>query len=83
MVWDKSFLENIGPQGKIEKILSFPESEHRVHEAPAYLPETNELLFSDTDIVGWLWLVNIDTREVRRKAFLSNMHHRPHLTNLQ
>lgn len=64
MVWDSTFLDLIGPQGKVEKVQSFPESEHRVHEAPVYLPETNELLFSDTDIVGWLWIVNIDTHEV-------------------
>lgn len=65
IVWDYKFLQLVGTQGKLEKIQSFPEEEHRVHEAPVYLPDTNELLFSDTDIVGWLWAVNIDTHEVR------------------
>lgn len=64
IVWDETFFDLIGPQGKVEILQSFPESEHRVHEAPVYLRDTNELLFSDTDIVGWLWVVNVDTGEV-------------------
>ena len=64
LVWDEAFLNILGPTAKIEKIQTFPEEEQRVHEAPVYLPETNELLYSDTDITGWLWVVNIDTHEV-------------------
>lgn len=64
IVWDEAFFTLIGGQGKVEKIQSFPESEHRVHEAPAFLPETNELVFSDTSIEGWLWVLDIDTHEV-------------------
>lgn len=66
IVWDRSFLDLIGPHGKVEEIQSFPEEEHRVHEAPVFLEETNELLYSDTDIIGWLWAVNIDTHETRK-----------------
>lgn len=63
-IWDRAFFELIGPKGKVEKIQSFGKDEQHVHEAPAYIPETRELLFSDTSIVGWLWAVNIDTHEV-------------------
>lgn len=65
MIWSGIFADLIGPKGKLEKIQSFGEGERNVHEAPAYLPETNELLFSDTTIVGWLWAVNVDTHEAR------------------
>lgn len=48
-----------------ETIQSFSgaDADH-VHEAPVYLPSTNELVFADTSVIGWLWATNIDTHEV-------------------
>ncbi|KAK5733571.1 hypothetical protein LTR17_009559 [Elasticomyces elasticus] len=66
IAWDQSFLDAIGTSAKLERIQSFPDDENHVHEAPVYLPETNELLFSDTHMTGWLWAVNIDTHETRK-----------------
>ena len=60
IAWDESFFEIIGPEAKIECIQAFPELRH-VHEAPVYVPESNELLFADTSAVGWLWAIDIDT----------------------
>lgn len=66
VAWDESFLQIVGPDAKVETLQTFvsPESGH-VHEAPVYVPETNELVYSDTSMVGWLWAVNIDTQKVR------------------
>jgi hypothetical protein len=63
IAWDSSFFDFIGPDAKVERILSFPNVEH-VHEAPIFVPETNELLFSDTSALGWLWAINVDTYKV-------------------
>lgn len=63
IAWDASFLDFIGEDAGIERILSFPGLEH-VHEAPVFVPETNELVFSDTSAMGWLWAINIDTYQV-------------------
>ncbi|KAJ6057097.1 hypothetical protein N7460_000371 [Penicillium canescens] len=38
----------------------------RVHEAPAFVPETNELFFADTSETGWLWAINVDTHKARK-----------------
>lgn len=64
IAWDSSFLDFIGTEASIERILGFPDVQH-VHEAPVYVPETNELLFSDTSALGWLWVINVDTYKVR------------------
>ncbi|KAK5679380.1 hypothetical protein LTS10_008195 [Elasticomyces elasticus] len=66
IAWDQSFLDVIGTSAKLERIQSFPDDENHVHEAPVYLPETNELLFSDTHVTGWLWAINVDTHETRK-----------------
>lgn len=63
IAWDTQFLEIIGPDASIERIAAFPGEEH-VHEAPVYMQETNELLFSDTSALGWLWAIDVDTHEV-------------------
>ena len=58
-------MDIIGPNAKVETIQAFqePESKH-VHEAPAYIPETNELIYSDTSMIGALWAIDIDTHAV-------------------
>lgn len=60
IAFDPSFLDIIGTSAKVERILAFPGVEH-VHEAPVYVPETNELVFSDTSSIGWLYAINADT----------------------
>lgn len=66
VAWDESFLSIVGPLAKVETIQAFssPETEH-VHEAPVFVPETNELIYSDTSVMGWLWAINIDTHNAR------------------
>lgn len=49
---------------KLERIQSFIGEPAHVHEAPAFVPETNELEFSDTSVTGWLWAIDIDTHTV-------------------
>lgn len=65
IAWDASFFNLVGPDAKLERIQSFVGQPARVHEAPAYVPETNELFFSDTAETGWLWAINVDTHEVQ------------------
>ena len=64
IAWDSSFFNVIGPHAKIEKIQSFEGAPLHVHEAPTFVPETNELFYSDTSVTGWLWAINVDTQEV-------------------
>lgn len=64
IAWDSSFLDFIGPNAKLERIQSFENELPTVHEAPAYVPETNELFFADTQVTGWLWAIEIDTHQV-------------------
>ncbi|OJJ42327.1 hypothetical protein ASPZODRAFT_105375 [Penicilliopsis zonata CBS 506.65] len=63
IAWDASFFDLMGPQARLERIQSFDKP--GVHEAPAFVPETNELVYSDTSAVGWLWAINVDTHETR------------------
>ena len=65
VAWDEQFLDVIGSDARVETIQTFesPEDTH-VHEAPVYVAETNELVFSDTSQIGWLWAVNTDSHEV-------------------
>ncbi|EME85711.1 uncharacterized protein MYCFIDRAFT_119346, partial [Pseudocercospora fijiensis CIRAD86] len=65
IAYDASFFETIGPDAKLEKIQSFPPSQNHVHEAPVYLPDTNELLYSDTTLIGTAFAIEIDTHKVR------------------
>ncbi|KAK4505439.1 hypothetical protein PRZ48_003402 [Zasmidium cellare] len=64
--FDDAFLDVLGVDAKLERIQSFPQGQWHVHEAPVYLPETNELLYSDTSLAGLLYAINIDTHEVRK-----------------
>jgi gluconolactonase len=57
-------LDLIGPSAKLERIQSFEGEPLTVHEAPAYVPETNELFFADTQVTGWLWAIEVDTFQV-------------------
>lgn len=68
IAWDAAFFNLIGPDAKLERIQSFVGQPARVHEAPAYIPETNELFFADTSETGWLWAINVDTYEVQHHA---------------
>lgn len=63
---DDTFFDVIGSEAKLEKIQSFPPDQHHVHEAPVYLPDTNELLYSDTSLAGTLHAINIDSHKVSR-----------------
>ncbi|CAK3809746.1 Hypothetical predicted protein [Lecanosticta acicola] len=65
IAFDSSFLDIIGPEAKLERIQAFPSNAQNVHEAPVYLPETNELLYSDTSLAGVLFALNIDTHKIR------------------
>ncbi|KAI7193873.1 hypothetical protein KC363_g2463 [Hortaea werneckii] len=69
IAWDERFLDVIGSDARVETIQTFesPEDTH-VHEAPVYVAETNELVFSDTSQIGWLWAVDIDSHETRKIA---------------
>lgn len=66
IAWDASFFSIIGSDAKLEKIQSFEGQPPRVHEAPAFVPESNELFFADTSETGWLWAINVDTHEVQQ-----------------
>lgn len=61
---DCAFFDILGPWASLEKIQSFEGEPAHVHEAPAYVPETNELFFSDTSVTGWLWAIDVDTYKV-------------------
>jgi sugar lactone lactonase YvrE len=54
----------IGKHAKVEKVMSFPGVSH-VHEAPVFIPETQELLFADTSALGWLWAFNVTSGKAR------------------
>lgn len=64
IAWDPLFFNFIGSNAKLERIQSFESEPPTVHEAPAYVPETNELFFSDTKVTGWLWAIEVDTLKV-------------------
>ncbi|KAI7978230.1 hypothetical protein EIK77_009770 [Talaromyces pinophilus] len=66
IAWDSSFFNIIGPHAKLEKIQSFEGEPLHVHEAPTFVPETNELFYADTSVTGWLWAINVDTYETRK-----------------
>lgn len=77
IAFDNSFFDVIGPTAKLEKIQSFPTDLNHVHEAPVWLAESNELLYSDTSVTeGYLYAIDIDTHAVRQVNFtpaLSNV----------
>lgn len=77
IAFDDSFFGVIGATAKLEKIQSFPKEQNHVHEAPVWLAESNELLYSDTTVTdGNLFAIDIDTHSVRQVNFtpaLSNV----------
>ncbi|KAJ5945623.1 hypothetical protein N7454_002462 [Penicillium verhagenii] len=66
IAWDSSFFNIIGSQAKLEKIQSFEGEPPHVHEAPAFVPETNELFYADTSVTGWLWAIDVNTHKARK-----------------
>lgn len=77
IAFDPQFLSILGPSATLERILNFTDGEEEhVHEAPVYVPDTNELLFSTTTAIGWLWALDLETLEVR------NLTNSPPLNNV-
>jgi gluconolactonase len=72
IAWDAAFFSFLGTNARIERFISFPDIQH-VHESPVYVPESNELLFSDTSAVGWLWAINVELYEAHNKPLLINL----------
>ena len=64
LAFDEGFFDIIGPSATLERIQAFGPSEQHVHEAPVYLPDSNELLYSDTSLAGTLFAIDIDTHKV-------------------
>lgn len=59
------FIKFIGIDAQMSVLHSFEgEDTNHVHEAPVFLPQTNEFLFADTSVVGWLWVYDINTNKV-------------------
>jgi len=70
VAFDEAFLELIGADAKLEMVQSFEgEEANHVHEAPVYVPQTKELVFADTSVVGWLWALDVETHTVRIHGF--------------
>lgn len=66
MAFHEDFLNLIGRGAKLEMAHQFTGTDaQHVHEAPVYVRETNELVFADTSVVGWLWALDIDKHQVR------------------
>lgn len=66
IAFDEVFLQLTGSDPKLELVQSFEgEDANHVHEAPVYVPQTGELVFADTSVVGWLWALDIETHMVR------------------
>lgn len=72
IAWDPLFFEVIGKQATFERIQSFEGERPTVHEAPAYVPETNELIYADTSVTGWLWAIDVDTLKVCPLTYLTS-----------
>lgn len=65
IAFDKDFLSFLGQNAKLEVAQSFEgEDANHVHEAPVYIPDTGDFVFADTSVVGWLWVLNIETNKV-------------------
>ncbi len=58
------FFDIIGSNATRQIVASFPGVTGHVHEAPTYVPETNQLLFADTSLVGSLYLLDVDGNKV-------------------
>lgn len=65
------FIKFVGVDAQMSIVHSFNgEDANHVHEAPVYLPQTNEFLFADTSVVGWLWVYDINTDKVSHSTAL-------------
>ena len=64
IAWDLCFFDILEQDAKLERIQWLVGEPACVHEAPAYVSETNELVFSDTRVTGWWWAIEIDKRKV-------------------
>lgn len=70
IAFDDAFFEFLGPQPRMEVAHAFaPDEAKNVHEAPVYVAETNELVFSDTSVLGWLYALNVDNFDVSACSF--------------
>ena len=69
IAFDNVLFSIIGPAAALNtiKLFSPPDNTH-VHEASVFVPATNELLFADTFVTGWLWAINIETHKSRKIA---------------
>lgn len=66
ITFDDIFARFLGSGPKFETIHSFSGSDaSHVHEAPVFIPATNELVFADTSVIGWLYGLDIETHKVR------------------
>lgn len=66
IAFDTGFANFLGPSATLEMIHSFDGADaSHVHEAPVFIPTTQELVFADTSVVGWLYALDIETHEVR------------------
>jgi len=65
IAFNEDFFEFIGKDAKVEMVQAFEgEDAEHVHEAPAYVPQTGELVFADTSVIGWLWALDLETSTV-------------------
>lgn len=65
IAFDEAFFGFLGREPKFQIAHSFPPDERgHVHEAPVYVVESNELVFADTSVIGWLYALDVETFEV-------------------
>lgn len=66
VAFDDAFFGFLGQEPKFEVAYAFPAGEDKhVHEAPVFVEETNELVFADTSVEGWLFGLNVETFQVQ------------------
>ena len=71
IAFHEDFVSFLGSQAKLGIAHSFDgEDAKHVHEAPVYLPDTDEFLFADTSVVGWLWVLTVQTNEVELRQLM-------------
>lgn len=65
IAFDDTFVKALGTSATFETIHSFDGADaSHVHEAPVFIPATQELVFADTSVIGWLYGLDIVTHEV-------------------
>jgi hypothetical protein len=73
IAFDEAFFGFLGREPGFEIAYSFPSNERgNVHEAPVFVAESNELVFADTSVVGWLYALDVDTFQVCTIAWVSD-----------